>query len=89
MRLGETELASGSDPQAKKVASDAAPVVKSHHDALVAAAGALGVPRGVDTGSGGRAAPRAQYGLAVPLVLIGVLLAVVGGRRLSRTAAHQ
>jgi putative membrane protein len=84
MRLGESELASGSDPQAKKVASDSAPVVKSHHDALVAAANSLGVPTNVNTGSGGRAAPHRPYAPAVLLVAVGALLAAVGGRRLRR-----
>jgi putative membrane protein len=88
MQLGETELSGGSDPQAKKVASDSAPVVKSHADALTAAARAVGVPSNVDTGSGGRAAPQQPYAVAVALVVVGLLLLAAGGRRLRRTRIH-
>jgi putative membrane protein len=82
MRLGETELASGSDAQAKQVATASAPVIKSHHDALNAAAQALGVPTNVNTGSGGRAAPRRPYGIAIALLAFGALIAALGTRRL-------
>jgi putative membrane protein len=84
MRLGEAELSGGSDPQVKKVASDSAPVVRSHVDVLTAAASAVGVPTNVDTGSGGRAAPRRPYAAAGGLVVLGLLLLAVGGRRLRR-----
>jgi putative membrane protein len=84
MRLGETELASGSDAQAKKVASDSAPVIKSHHDALVAAANTLGVPTNVNTGSGGRAAPHPPYTVASLLIAVGLLVVAVAGWRLRR-----
>lgn len=77
MRLGQTELARGSDPQAKKVAQDSAPVIKSHHDSVTAAARALGLPTDIDTGSGGEAAPR-SLGTA-GMLLIGVGLMVVAG----------
>lgn len=43
MQLGETELAQGSDPAAKQVAQDAAPVIAAHHQALEQAAQDLGV----------------------------------------------
>lgn len=55
MKLGETELARGSDAQAKKVAQDSAPVVAAHHELLEDAAGELGVPSTIDTGTGGQA----------------------------------
>jgi putative membrane protein len=74
MRLGQTELAQGSDPQAKRVAQDSAPVIRSHHDALNAAARALGVPTRVDTGTGGEAAPRRSTTLALLLLGVGALL---------------
>jgi putative membrane protein len=82
MRLGQTELSAGSDPQAKKVAADSAPVIKSHHDALTSAAAAVGVPGDVNTGSGGQAAPHRPYLIAALLVVLGVLLLGVGARRL-------
>jgi putative membrane protein len=84
MQLGQTELSSGSDPQARKVASDSAPVIKAHHDALTAAASAVGAPSNVDTGSGGRAAPQRPYAAAAAIVVAGLLLIAIGGWRLRR-----
>lgn len=43
MQAGQTEIAKGSDPRAIKVASDSAPVIESHHQALLAAAKQLGI----------------------------------------------
>jgi putative membrane protein len=88
MRLGEQEQANGTDPQAKKVATDSAPVIKAHHDALTAAASAVGVPATVDTGSGGRAAPQRPYLAAGGLVLVGLLLLAAAGRRVAWARAR-
>lgn len=76
MRLGDTEVAEGSDAQAKKVAQDAAPVVASHHGLLEDAARDLGVPSSVDTGTGGQAA-ESNLPSAVSFGALGLLL--VGG----------
>jgi putative membrane protein len=84
MRLGETELADGSDAQAKKVARDAAPVVAAHHDALEAAARDLGVPTGVNSGTGGQAADRVVNPSAVTLIGVGALLTVAAAFLLRR-----
>ncbi|SDY92392.1 Predicted outer membrane protein [Micromonospora pattaloongensis] len=43
MQLIQTELSQGSDPDAKRVAQDAEPVIRSHHDALRALAQSLGL----------------------------------------------
>ncbi len=74
MRLGQTEIADGSDAQAKKAAQDAAPVVASHHDALEAAARDLGVPDTINTGTGGQAAAGTTGPLAITLIITGLLL---------------
>ncbi|MEU4221117.1 DUF4142 domain-containing protein [Actinoplanes sp. NPDC026623] len=42
MRLGQTELANGSDPRAEQVAEQAAPIIASHHEALRVASETLG-----------------------------------------------
>ncbi|MCP2258501.1 putative outer membrane protein [Streptoalloteichus tenebrarius] len=78
MRLGETELAQGSSAEVKKVASDAAPVVKSHHDALLAAAGEVGAPTMINAGSAGLASTSAWQGPGVVLLATGLLLVVAG-----------
>jgi putative membrane protein len=78
MRLADSENAKGSDPVAMNVAADAAPVLKAHHDALAAAARALGVPDEVDTGSGGSAAPQDNRSLGVLLVAVGLAVFAVG-----------
>ncbi|MGI5214011.1 DUF4142 domain-containing protein [Plantactinospora sp. CA-290183] len=44
MQLVQAELTQGSDPSAKQVAQQAAPVLQAHHHALVALAQNLGVP---------------------------------------------
>ncbi|HYN92366.1 MAG TPA: DUF4142 domain-containing protein [Pilimelia sp.] len=72
MRLGETELAEGSDPAAKKVAQDAAPVIRGHHTSLDEAAAALDLPDRIDTGTGG-AADTGTGMLAGGLVAVGLL----------------
>jgi putative membrane protein len=74
MRLGETEIANGSDAQAKKAAQDAAPVIASHHDALESAARDLGVPDTINTGTGGQAAAGTTGPLAIALIGTGLLL---------------
>ncbi|SHF02535.1 DUF4142 domain-containing protein [Streptoalloteichus hindustanus] len=78
MRLGETELAQGSSPEARKVAADAAPVVKAHHDALLGAAGEVGAPTTINAGSAGLAAGSAWQGPGVVLLAVGLLLVVAG-----------
>lgn len=55
MKLIDTEMAQGVDPDAKKVAKDAAPVVKAHHEALQGLAQSMGLPAG-----GGSASPGAS-----------------------------
>jgi putative membrane protein len=74
MRLGETEIANGSDAQAKKAAQDAAPVIASHHDALESAARDLGVPDTINTGTGGQADAGMTGPLAITLIVTGLLL---------------
>ncbi|WP_422773969.1 DUF4142 domain-containing protein [Plantactinospora sp. WMMC1484] len=44
MQLVQAELTQGSDPSAKQVAQQAAPVLQAHHNALVALAQSMGVP---------------------------------------------
>ncbi|GAA3746246.1 hypothetical protein GCM10022225_32490 [Plantactinospora mayteni] len=44
MQLVQAELTQGSDPSAKQVAQQAAPVLQAHHNALVAVAQSLGIP---------------------------------------------
>lgn len=44
MQAGQTEIATGTNPKAVNVAKQAAPVLESHHKALLAAAQALGIP---------------------------------------------
>ena len=73
MRLGETEIAEGSDAQAKKVAQDAAPVIAAHHDLLEEAASELGVPSSIGTGTGGQAAA-SNVPVAVGFGALGLLL---------------
>ncbi|GAB2604430.1 membrane protein [Paractinoplanes abujensis] len=84
MSLGRTEIADGSDARAKKVAQDAAPVIASHHDALNAAARAVGVPSGVDSGTGGTADNGGLSTAAIGLIGIGALLVVAAGLLLVR-----
>lgn len=85
MRLGETELAEGSDATVKKLAADAAPVIAAHHDAIERAGRALGIPTSVDTGTGGTAAPRADRTPGLLLVGLGGLLTLLGAGYLIRT----
>ena len=74
MSLGETEIADGTDAQAKKAAQNAAPVVASHHKALQAAARDLGVPDTINTGTGGQAAAGTTGPLEISLIVTGLLL---------------
>ena len=78
MALGKKELADGQDAQAKKVAQSAAPVVAAHHEALDAAARDLGVPSGVNSGTGGLADDNGLSTGAISLIGLGALL-VAGG----------
>jgi putative membrane protein len=78
MTLGRTELAQGSDSQAKKVAQTSAPVIASHHSALESAARSLGVPDTIGTGTGGEAAHRMVTAPAVTLLGAGFVL-LAGG----------
>ncbi len=73
MRLGETEIAEGSDAQAKKVAQDAAPVIAAHHELLEEAAAELGVPSSINTGTGGQAA-ESNTAPAIGLGVFGLFL---------------
>ena len=84
MALGRTEIADGSDAQAKKVAQNAAPVVEAHHDLLDAAASELGVPSTVDTGTGGTADRGGISTGAASLAALGLLLLVAGAMLLRR-----
>ena len=87
MRLGETELANGSDAQVKKAARNAAPVIAAHHDVLQDAARDLGVPTGVNSGTGGQAAQRVVNPSAVTLIGFGLLLSVAAAFLLRRRRA--
>jgi putative membrane protein len=86
MQLIQTELANGTSNDVKKAASDAAPVVQKHHDRLMAAANALGVPTSINTGNAGTVAPVRDQGLIALLIIAGVALAGVGLVGLRRTA---
>jgi putative membrane protein len=90
MALGRTELARGSDAQAKKTAQDAAPVIASHHDALEAAARDLGVPDTIGTGTGGLAAGDTFTAPVIGLLGGGlVLIAGAAVLLLRRRPAHR
>lgn len=85
MRLGEAELARGSDATVKKLASDAAPVIAAHHELVEEAGRALGIPTSVNSGSGGTAtAPRSYPAGALGLLGLGVLLVLLGAGYLVR-----
>jgi putative membrane protein len=91
MQLGQTEIAQGSDPQVKKAAQSAAPVIAAHQRLLSEAARALGIPTSIGTGTGGDAARRDTAGAAPGLVVLGVLLVVAAAltlRRRTRVAAE-
>jgi putative membrane protein len=89
MRLGEQELAQGSDRRVIQLAREAAPVIAAHHEALRAAAETLGLPTEVDTGSGGQAAAAGSTRTAGLAILAGglVLLAAAAYRRRARRTA--
>jgi putative membrane protein len=76
MRLGQTELAQGSDAQAKKVAQTAAPVIASHHSALQSTARSLGIPDAIGTGTGGEAAHRMITTPVLTLLAAGLALLI-------------
>jgi len=84
MKLGRTELAQGSDAQAKKVAQTSAPVIASHHDALNDAARSLGVPNHINTGTGGEAAHQPFTTGVAGLLGAGVLLLIAAAVLLLR-----
>jgi hypothetical protein len=44
MQANQTEIADGTNPQVVGLARESAPVIESHHQALVAAAHALNIP---------------------------------------------
>lgn len=83
MRSGETELAQGSDPSAKKVAQDAAPVIAAHHEALQNAARDLNVPSRIDSGAGGQPGRMSRSAVAVLVgaALVAIIAAVLYARR--------
>jgi putative membrane protein len=85
LAAGATELASGSDPTVKSLASASAPVVQHHLDELVAAAPQYGVPTSVSAGTGGQAASSAT-GPGIALVALGLLAIALTGWRLRRRA---
>jgi putative membrane protein len=85
MQLGQTELAQGSDSQAKKVAQSAAPVIASHHSALESAARSLGIPDSIGTGTGGQAAHRMFTTPVLALLSVGLLLLVAAAALLVRS----
>ncbi|HEX8629573.1 MAG TPA: DUF4142 domain-containing protein, partial [Catenuloplanes sp.] len=78
VRLGETQLAEGSDAAVRKLAADAAPVLAAHQDAIRRAGRALGVPTSVDGGTGGTAAPRSDRTTGLLMIAVGGLVALLG-----------
>jgi putative membrane protein len=72
LAAGATELATGSDPTVKGLASAAAPVVQHHLDELVAVAPDYGVPSSVSAGNGGQAA-RSAVPVGIALLAAGAL----------------
>jgi putative membrane protein len=89
MANGKKEIDDGSDPAAKKVAQDAAPVIMSHHDLIETAGRELGIPDLVDTGSGGLFGTSSTRTPAIVLLGIGVLLLLVGGVSVVRSRARR
>ena len=84
MRLGQTEIAQGSDAQAKKVAQTAAPVIASHHSALQSTARSLGIPDTIGTGTGGQAAHRMLTTPVLTLMGAGLVLLIAAALLLRR-----
>jgi putative membrane protein len=76
LALGNTELAAGSDPTVKGLATASAPVVKSHLAMLEQATGTS--PTGVNAGTGGQAAT-APGGIRTGWVLLGLGLVAAAG----------
>jgi putative membrane protein len=85
LALGNTELAQGSDPNAKAVATASAPVVQAHLAMLEQATGTS--PTGVNGGTGGQAATAAG-GIRTGWVLLGLgIVAAAGSLTLLRRRA--
>ncbi len=75
LALGTTELAQGSDPTVKGLASASAPVIKMHLSMLEQA---TGTPSSVDAGTGGQAAS-SDGGIRTGWVLLGLGLVAGAG----------
>jgi len=87
LAAGDRELATGSEPTVKALATAAAPVVQHHLDEALATAQQLGVPTSVPAGTGGDAATSTEaVGLAVTVGGL-VLLAGSGVVLMRRRAA--
>jgi putative membrane protein len=69
MQAGQVETAQGTDPGAITVASDSAPVMAAHHQALQDAAKTMAIPLSVDTGVRSLHAGHSRYVAAGLLVL--------------------
>jgi putative membrane protein len=76
MKLGQTEIAQGSDSSVVKAAQSAAPVIAQHHTLLRDAASALGLPSSVGTGTGGLADRGGLSTTSAGLAGLGLLLLV-------------
>jgi putative membrane protein len=87
LAAGATEVATGSDPTVKNLASAAAPVVQHHLDELLAAAPQYGVPASVSAGTGGQAGGGSGRALGAALVGFGALVLLLTGGRLVRRRA--
>jgi putative membrane protein len=80
MADGEKEIADGSDQTVIQLARDAAPVIMGHHETAEQIARDLGVPTGVDSGTGGLFADRSPVRApALALIGAGILLVLAGG----------
>lgn len=76
LALGNTELAQGSDPAVKGLASASAPVIKMHLSMLEQATGTA--PSGANAGTGGQAATESG-GMRLGWVLLGLGMVAVAG----------
>jgi putative membrane protein len=84
MKLGQTEIAEGSDSSVVNAAKSAAPVIASHHTLLREAASALGLPTSVGTGTGGLADRGGLSTTSAGLAGLGALLLVSAALLLRR-----
>ncbi len=84
MKLGQTEIAQGSDPSVVNAAKSAAPVIAKHHTLLRDAASALGLPTSVGTGTGGLADRGGLTTTSAGLAGLGALLLVSAALLLRR-----